>query len=560
MPGGRQALLGASMLKHGWLLIGDMFHFSRLAQYGATLSGKRWWEINPNFKGGFAVLNWRLEDMPEAVEKGFITQEAADWAKGTIQLIDRDGTFKYATRHEVGRGLLGNGLNASRVIDALYKDAIRNIPLVGEPWHKVIGPYNRWLFDKYTSGLMLQKGVENFERLHDQFPGRRLPDLLRDVVRGMNIEFGNMGRQGIFRNPTFRDMAQIVMLAPMWREGIIMKEVETYTRLAKAAGSLAKGDLRAAQYHVSTPVTRSMLRGLAGYFVLTQVLNLISRKQFTWQNNERDHKFDAFIPTGKGNGFWLSPMSVFMEMTHDVNRLMGSRPRAHDVMLQIGANALGPVGKAAKVIASGEDEFGRRITKTTDVWKEAAGQLAPLPLSFGAPAKAIGHAIAPESISPPRRGAVQRQMLGWAGMKVQPAETPLTQTLRLANDFVEKNNLRPDAGFFLQPTDAPSYAALRSALRNDDVKEARRVFTELRKTHPLKLDSKGNVIKDPIAQAMATWAQRPMTGSWENEAMFLDSLNDQDFELFNNANVERQDLLNKYIDWYVMHSGEITGK
>jgi hypothetical protein len=59
---------------------------------------------------------------------------------------------------------------------------------------------------------------------------------------------------------------------------------------------------------------------------------------------------------------------------------------------------------------------------------------------------------------------------------------------------------------------------------------------------------------------MATWAQRPMTGSWENEAMFLDSLNDQDFELFNNANVERQDLLNKYIDWYVMHSGEITGK
>jgi hypothetical protein len=151
-------------------------------------------------------------------------------------------------------------------------------------------------------------------------------------------------------------------------------------------------------------------------------------------------------------------------------------------------------------------------------------------------------------------------MLGWAGMKVQPAETPLTQTLRLANDFVEKNNLRPDAGFFLQPTDAPSYAALRSALRNDDVKEARRVFTELRKTHPLKLDSKGNVIKDPIAQAMATWAQRPMTGSWENEAMFLDSLNDQDFELFNNANVERQDLLNKYIDWYVMHSGEITGK
>jgi hypothetical protein len=223
IPGGRQALLSASMLKHGWLLIGDMFHFSRLAQYGATLSGKRWWEINPNFKGGFAVLNWRRADMPEAVQKGFITQEAADWANGTIRIRQPDGSFSDYYRTQVAQSILKNGLNASRVIDALYKDAIRNIPLVGEPWHKVIGPYNRWLFDKYTSGLMLQKAVENFERLHEKFPERDLQGLTRDVVRGMNIEFGNMGRQGIFRNPTFRDMAQIVMLAPMWREGIIMK-------------------------------------------------------------------------------------------------------------------------------------------------------------------------------------------------------------------------------------------------------------------------------------------------------------------------------------------------
>jgi hypothetical protein len=556
MPVGRQALLTASMLKHGWLLVGDMFHFSRLAQYGATLSGKRWWDINPNYKGGFAVLNWRRADMPEAVQKGFITQEAADWANGTIRIRQPDGSFSDYYRTQVAQAMLKNGLNASRVIDALYKDAVRNIPLVGEPWHKVIGPYNRWLFDKYTSGLMMQKAVENFERLHEKFPERDLQSLTRDVVRGMNIEFGNMGSQGIFRNPTFRDMAQIVLLAPMWREGIVMKEVETYSRLAKAAGSLAKGDLRSAQYHVETPVTRSMLRGLAAYFVLTQVLNLISRKQFTWQNNEKDHKMDAFIPTGNDAGFWLSPMSVFMEMTHDVNRLMGSRPTAHAALAQIGSNMLGPVGKAAEVIRTGEDEFGRKITTTGGILKAAAGQLAPLPLSFGAPAKAIGHKLAPNLISPPRPGALQRQMLGWAGMKVQPSDSKLVQARRMADDFVEKNGLKIDQGFVLTPTDAASYSSLRSALVNDDVKETRKIFNRLREQHPVTRDSKGKIIKDPIAQAMATWAQRPLTGSYDNENMFMDSLNEKDFELYSQAVDEKQDVLNKYIDWYVMQSGE----
>ena len=121
---------------------------------------------------------------------------------------------------------------------------------------------------------------------------------------------------------------------------------------------------------------------------------------------------------------------------------------------------------------------------------------------------------------------------------------------------MEKNNLKPDTGFYLQPTDAPSYSALRSALRNDDVKEARRVFTELRKTHPLVKDKNGNIIKDPIGDAMVMWAQRPLTGSWKNEETFMTNLNDSAFMLYNEANDERQDLLNKYVDWYIMNSGE----
>jgi hypothetical protein len=556
VPGGREALMTASILKHGWLLVGDLYHFARLSWYGASLAGKRWWDINVNYKGGFTALNWRPEDMPEAVEKGFITQEAADWVNETAPVKNRDGTYTDRSNYEVGRALMKNGLNSSRVIDAMYKDAIRNIPLIGEPWHKIIGPYNRWLFDRYTSGLMLQKAVENFRRLHEKFPEHDLQSLTRDVVTDMNTEFGNMGRQGIFRNPTFRDFAQIFLLAPMWREGIIGKEVRTYSRLAKAGVSLAKGDLRGAQYHVETPVTRSMLRGVAAYFVLTQVMNLISRKQFTWQNPEHDHKMDAFIPTGHGTGFWISPMSVFMEMTHDVNRLMGSRPTAHAALVQIGVNALGPVGKAAKVIATGEDEFGRKLTTTAGVLKTAAGELAPMPLSFGAPAKAIAHKLAPETFSPPRPGSVQRQMFGWAGMKGQPADSKLVQARRMADDFVEKNNLKIDQGFVLTPTDAASYSSLRSALVNDDVKETRKIFNRLREQHPVTRDSKGKIIKDPIAQAMATWAQRPLTGSYDNENMFMDSLNDKDFELYNQALDEKQNVLNKYIDWYVMQSGE----
>lgn len=556
LPLGKEALIAASILKHGWLMIGDVFHGSRLGQYAVTLSGKNLLDFNAGHKGGYAVLNWRPEDLPEAVQKGFITQKAADWATETIPVKMRDGTTRDVSRHQIGSELLRQGLNASRIMDALYKDAVRRIPLIGEPWHKVIGPYNRWLFDKFSSGLMLQQAVINFERLHEKFPNMRIDRIGRDVVRQINIEFGNMGRQGIFKNPTFRDFAQIFLLAPLWREGIIAKELSTYANLAKAAGYAAKGDLTEARYRMSQPVLRSMMRGLAGYFVMTQALNLITRKQFTWKNEEKDHKFDAYIPTSKDSGFWLSPMSVFMEMTHDTIRLLGSKPRAHDALLQIGANALGPVGKAAHVIATGEDDFGRRIGSTANILGTAAGELAPMPLSFGAPARALGHKLAPSLINPPAPGAMQRQMMGWGGLKVQPSESTLTQVSRMAAKYAKEKDLKPESGFYLQPTDEPSYAALRSAIRNDNRNEAKRVFDALRKTHKLKHDAKGNVVDDPILKAMGIWARRPLTGSYDGETQFVNSLSDQELDMYSRAEDERMKMLNQYIDWYIQNSGE----
>src|SRR6185369_16876828 len=131
----------------------------------------------------------------------------------------------------LAQDLIFSGLNATRITDALYRDAVQKIPFIGETWHKMLNPINRWTFDKITPGLIVEGAVRNFERMNAAHPDIPHSKLIRDVVTDINTYYGNMGRQGVFKNPVFRDLAQIFLLAPQWIEGLIGKETRFLGRV-----------------------------------------------------------------------------------------------------------------------------------------------------------------------------------------------------------------------------------------------------------------------------------------------------------------------------------------
>ena len=135
--------------------------------------------------------------------------------------------------------------------------------------------------------------------------------------------FGSIGRQGWVKSATAQDGWRLVGLAPQWFEGLVKKEV-----------SPARWLMSGGTQHATA--TRAMVRGLAAMFALTQVVNLITRKKPTWENEEKDHKWDADFGV-----VWVSPLSVFNELTHDILRLSETKPKVWDAIKQVGENKLG---------------------------------------------------------------------------------------------------------------------------------------------------------------------------------------------------------------------------
>jgi hypothetical protein len=541
MPLGREAIQASAMLKHGVVLILDTFHPGRIANYGAALLGRQL-----GWRGGHTALAYRPADMDAAVRQGLITQAAADWAREPIKVNDTVGgrtVVRTRTRADILQEMVQEGLNAAKITDALYKDAVQNIPFVGATWHRLVGPYNGKLFNEFIPGMLSETAVRNFEKYNQANPNVPYRRILRDVIRDTNVFYGNMGRQGIFKSATFRDIAQIFVLAPLWQEGLINKEARFYARLGGAALRGVGADI---PYRRGLPsmgtLGSGMARGLLGYFILTQLANLATRGHLTFQNKEEGHKLDAWIPSGKGEGFWLSPMAVFAEVTHDFIRLNETKPKTYEALIQFGENRLGPIGRFEQVIRTGESPMGEKYATTGGYLRGAFGQLAPTPIAFGTPGRALASKLFPHQVSPPPRGALQRQLIAsLAGVKVQTAETETRQMYRHAEKWIEEHGLKKSTGWQEVMTDESSYAKLRTALRNNDLPAIQKNFDDLRKTHT----------PAQMLKAMRIWSRKGFTGSKKTEGAFRGSLNDAGLEAYTAAMMEKKALLNAFEDWYV---------
>lgn len=527
-PVGEGALYLSSMLKHGVVLVGDTFHPTRLMQYASGITGRV-----PSYQSGFAALMYRPEDLAAAVKSGAVHPDSAKWAMEKV-LVNKNGEHTLMAKHEILRDMVRKGLNATRIGDALYKNAIQKIPVVGGLLYKGVGRYNSWLFDRVMPGLISDSAVRSFEKLHTKNPDVPYDKLMRDVITDMNTFYGNLGRQGVFTNPTFRDAAQVLVLAPMWQEGLIAKEARFLGRLTGISNLTGRRGLPQ-----MGALGGGMLKGLAAYFVLTQAINLVTRRQLTFQNKEKGHELDAWIPTGKDTGLWLSPMSVFAEKTHDLIRLSETKPKTWDAINQMGENVLGPVGRFEEVLRTSRSPTGEYLTSTPSVLKAAVEQLAPVPISAGQPLK-WGAYYAGIGKKPEPGSFLRQAIASGGGTKTEMSRDVTSRVQTAANDFVKANDLKFDPAVII-PTEESSYAKLRHAIKIGDEGSAAKIMADLQKKRT----------NDQIIHAMKDWAKRPFTGSHKNDRLWLHSMNEDQMAEYTQAVSDRQELLNKWEDWYL---------
>jgi len=515
----------AAVEKHLMLAL-DTFHLSRVLQAEFFLTGKV--SLGQRQRIGRALVEYSAEDFDRAVKAGELTQEMVDYMRKPQPMEVHGKTVNVSPKNLVMFGAR-QGLNIGRIGDALYRDWLRNMPITGE--------INKFVFDKVSRSAIANGFLAEFERVAKANPDLTGAQVAKQVARDINVLFGNLQKESIFRNPSLRSLTQVLFLAPQWVESLARRETRGVLQFGQAAADIPKAISEGRLPRLGT-VGKGVGTALAGYFAGTQILNLITRGKFTFQNPEAGHKLDAWIPGGQ-NGFFISPLSVFGEITHDILRYAETKPDFATAVQQIGMNKLGPLGRFLYVLASGRDPMtaeklvgtGRRATR-------AAMTAVPVPITLSQPLRLAGSKLAPGVISPPAPGAVERQGLASIGFKTEPVGTAQSQIYHLAEKWKSQSGnakyeaeverrLKEDFG----PSD---YRDLRSALTRDDPKAARAAYQELR--------SEG---KTPKTIRQTFQHPHPFTGSGQAESAFKRTLSDEDRDLYDRALEERRDLYRK---------------
>lgn len=527
-------------------LAGDAYHFFKMMDFGLSVMRNRF-----GWKSGYSALEYRPGNMAEAVRRGIIRQKDMDWAL-TPEQVNVGGQQQTMTRQEISKFLQDQGLNVGRVQDAMYKHFVDELDVTLGGKRLGLGRYTRFLFDKFTRGIMNQAAVESFLRHNKDLAqgGPPVPAerIAKRIIGDINTMFGSAGKQALIKNPTLRDISQLLLLAPQWTGTRISMEARFLSRLATTPYVAARYGLPEARLHAG-PIGRGVGTGLVMMFGITQVINLLSRHHLTFQNPEEGHKLDAYIPDpGGGPGFFVSPLSIFMEMTHDVARFMAAGHKNFmETLTQIASNKMHPVARGVLSGITGFTPTGQKITTMGGRAKAVATGMIPVPISGSALGRYIGHTLT-DRVAPNAPGAGGRQLASTFGIKAEVAERATSQLDKLAKDYMERNKIKPPTGWEQVQTDEPNYTKLRSAIRAGDNREAIRLIQILRDEHPPKATKSGKQI-DPVVRAMEQNAKRNFTTK-EEENAFYNSLTPGQKRIYEKSIDDREAELDKFYRLY----------
>lgn len=450
-------------LKHGLLLF-DTFHVSRIQQKQLFLTGragvlerkvtslKHALPQLGAYGKGLSLLEYADRDLAEAVRQDLITQDMADYARA-----NRDSAEL----------LMRAGFNVGRIQENMYAGVVRSMEKLPK-WVPLyyLGAFNKWVFEKMTRGAMLQTGIIELERVSNNF-GITKREAAAKVAHDLNVYFGNLGRQGLFKSRDAQDTALLFALAPQWVESMIRTE----------AGAVVHGISDPIRYKklAMSSVPLGVISGLGWYTAVTQMANAYWRQKPTILNPEPGHEADVLIPdpTGKSGGWWLSLFSVPAEISHDMIRYINTEPTVLKAVGRILNNKASPIVRGVATALTGVTWDRQKTITSWGAIKEGIKESAPIPIGFQAPlmgSKYPGQAI--------------RQTAASLGIKMEPAESAETLIARMKKDWARKSKdpkIRHIAEQWARSDFARSdYRDLRRLLLQGKMKEAGEEFQRLK--------------------------------------------------------------------------------
>jgi len=187
------------------------------------------------------------------------------------------------------------------------------------------------------------------------------------------------------------------------------------------------------------------------------------------------------------------------------------------------------------VFFTGKSPMGDRLTTTPEVLKEMAKTAAPIPISIGKYAEAVGHKILPNVIPDVAPGVLQRQSFASAGMKIEPAQSAVQEISAQARKWMETSG-KADHSQITEFTDEPSYYNLRRAIRAQDDINAKAIIASL-------LDKKSQA---KLIKGMADNINRPFTGTPKNESAFRAQLSPHLQSIYYEAKNQKRTEVNRF--------------
>jgi hypothetical protein len=232
------------------------------------------------------------------------------------------------------------------------------------------------VFQKMTRGAMMEAGLYELERMRKANPGMSEDEIASKTAKQLNVFFGNLGKQGWVKSATFQDLSRIALLAPQWVESMAQTELRSYGQAAKALI-----DPRLLHINKIGVLARSMGIGAVSFIVANQVVNMLTRGKPTWDNEEKGHKWDAYIPMGdEGKGLWLSPFMPVAELSHDFINYMSNGKGVFGSASQIFKNKLQPTMRAVWTAVNGVNYRNQQLLSDKEVAKEVGKSLLPTPI------------------------------------------------------------------------------------------------------------------------------------------------------------------------------------
>lgn len=524
---------GVTTAKHGMLLF-DTYHLGRLAFWNAIARGENMFPNPFAFKKGITLLDNTDADIRRMSETGDLTKEDAE------ALIAQRKTLNL---------LINHGLNVGSIGDNIYSDWIQHLPIAGQ--------FNKWLFEKYQRGAMAEVGMLEFQRQKAANPEMSDDVLARNAAKAINVRFGNLNAQSWIKSKTMGDLIRIFGLAPQWNESLIRAELGAVKDAGVAVKSLTLGDKipqsteglsadEISKLKSAAPAVQRRLRmgllgravgtALLGQFIFNQIINYYTRGKPTWENPEEGFpaKISAFIPdyVGHGQGFFLNPMSLPMEMTHLILKGYERTGRLDLAVRDALRSRESAIGRGADVLASGKDSEGNVAHSTSERLLMAARAATPLPISSSALFHA-GKQLVTGQPSEQYPGQFQRQAMQTFGIKPDTAPTADQRVRSLAQNWMRNSSdpkIKARAQSFDDNKFHSDYFALDDAIRAGNMAAAKKELDNL------LLSKKPQTILNRYAER----SQGRFTGSVWNDKDFQSTLTLEQQSQYDKAIAERQ--------------------